>query len=274
MNKTTLRLLPLSSALRYYLRIWLLFGRLSFQISFVNRGTIIFFFFGKAIRYAMMLLLLWTISSAVSHVGSYSVAQLVIFFLVFQTIDTISQMIFRGVYEFGQKIKNGDFDFDLCKPINPLFRALLGTPDINDLFFIIPMLLLNLLIVATLPLQFSIGNLAMFGLLLINSFIIASAFHIIVLSLGILIVEIDNTIMAYRDITRLAQVPISLYPRLMQLALFIIPVGLMLTVPAEVLMDLKPSVGIIFTLCLGGIFLALSLLIWQTALKKYTSASS
>lgn len=268
----TLRLLQ---QLRRYLRIWLLFGRMSLQISFVNRGTIIFFFLGKGLRYGMMLLLLWTLSRGITQVGEYSLAQLTIFFLVFQSIDTLSQLIFRGVYEFGSQVKSGDFDFALCKPVNPLFRALLGTPDINDLLFVIPTLALNLYILSQLPIQFSAGNIFMFFFLLINSFIIASAFHIIVLALGILIVEIDNTIMMYRDVARLAQIPVSLYPRFIQFALFsLVPVGLMMTIPSQVLIGLTPTVAIPATILLGVCTLAASLLVWRKALQKYTSASS
>ncbi len=258
-----------------YTRIWLLFGRASLQIAFVNRGTIIFFFLGKFLRYAMMLLLLFTLSTAIEQIGPYSVPQLAIFFLVYQTIDTVSQMIFRGVYEFGEKIKSGDFDFDLCQPLNPLFRALFGRPDINDLLFVIPTLIINVVIAARLPIQFSIGNVNMFGLLLVNSFLISGAFHILVLALGILIVEIDNTVMIYRDFSRLAQIPVSLYPRLIQIGLFtVLPVGLMMTVPAEVVLGLPSTVGIITTLLLGIFSLSASILIWRVALKRYTSASS
>ena len=270
-----MKLLRVLSSLRRYLSIWLRFGRLSLQISFVNRGTIIFFFLGKGIRYAMMLILLWTLSKGISQVGPYSIAQLTVFFLVFQTVDTFSQMIFRGVYDFGSQVKSGDFDFDLCKPISPLFRALLGTPDINDLLFVIPTLILNLYIISRLPIQFSVGNIVMFFLLLINSFIIAAAFHIFVLASGILVVEIDNTIMLYRDISRLAQIPVSLYPTFMQFALFIIvPVGLMMTVPSQVLIGITPTVGILLTFILGGGTLLAALLAWRRALQKYTSASS
>jgi ABC-2 type transport system permease protein len=270
-----MRVIHFIHTIKRHLQIWLLFGRMSLQIAFVNRGTIVFFFVGKALRYGMTLLLLWTLASGISQVGPYSVAQITVFFLVFQTVDVVSQMIFRGVYEFGSQVKSGDFDFALCKPINPLFRALLGTPDVNDLLFVIPSLVINLFIVSQLPLVIGISNIALFLLLLINSFIIAAAFHILVLALGILIVEVDNTIMMYRDVTRLTQIPVSLYPRLIQFALFIvIPVGLMMTIPSEVLMGISPSVGILITFFLGGSTLAVSLFAWQKALQKYTSASS
>ena len=263
------------SSLARYLSIWLQFGRLALQISFVNRGTIIFFFFGKSIRYAMMLLLLWVLSTTITKVGPYPIAQLTVFMLVFQTVDSFAQLVFRGVYEFSSQVRSGDFDFALCKPINPLFRALLGTPDINDLLFSVPTLALNLYIVSRLPLEFALGNMGMFFLLLINSFMISAAFHIFVLSLAILIVDIDNTIMMYRDVARMAQIPVSLYPRALQIGLFtIVPVGLMMTVPVEVLLGLTPSVAVGLTILLGTATLSLSLFTWKKALQKYTSASS
>jgi len=40
-----------------------------------------------------------------------------------------AQLLFRDVYRFRPKVVSGDFDLILVKPINPLFRVLLGGAD-------------------------------------------------------------------------------------------------------------------------------------------------
>src|SRR5690606_14692655 len=112
-----------------------------------------------------------------------------------------------GVYEFGSKVKSGSLDFELTKPFSPLFRALLGSPDINDIALFIPMTALNIYIISQLGIEFSMGSILLFGLLFLNGFFIATAFHIFVLALGILTTEIENAIFLYRDVGKQGQFP-------------------------------------------------------------------
>jgi ABC-2 type transport system permease protein len=121
----------------------------------------------------------------------------------------------------------------------------------------------------------TILNFTFYILLLINAFLIATAFHIAVLALGILTTEIDNTIMLYRDITRMGTVPIDIYKEpLRGFLTFIIPVGVMMTFPAKALMGLLSAQMVIFSFLISGIFLWGSLRFWKYALKHYSSASS
>ena len=78
-----------------------------------------------------------------------------------------------------------------------------------------------------------------FIVLLINSLLISGAFHIFVLSLGVLTTSVDHLIMVYRDMTGLVRVPVDFYTQPLRfLITFIIPLGIMYTFPAQALMGL------------------------------------
>lgn len=259
---------------RYY-KIWLLFGKMSLQLSFVNRGTLLFFFIAKMVRYLSMLIVLFVLRNNITAIAQYTVDQMIVFFLVYQTVDSFAQIFFRGVYEFGEKIRTGNLDFDLLKPVHSLFRALLGNPDVNDVLFTIPTFLLNIFIISHLDLQIGMGNIGWFLFLFLNGLLLAAAFHICVLSLTVMVVEVDNIIWLYRDLSRLGQIPVSLHLEIVRwLLIFVIPVGVMMTVPAEALLGLQTSVQwfLIPVITLG--FVGVSLLAWRTALRRYTGASS
>lgn len=260
--------------LHLYLQVWLQFGKMSLQLSFVNSYTLFFFFIGKLLRYAMMLLVLVILRNNTQAVGSYSVDQMIVFFLVFQTVDVFTQMIFREVYEFSRLIRTGSFDYELLKPINPIFRALLGNPDFNDVIYAITTLFINFFIITQLDVQITAQSIFLFCLLIINSIIISASFHIIVLTLAIFVVEIDSAVWLYRDISRLGQIPLNLHFLPVRALLYLIPIGAMITVPAEVLLGLKPSLGVLLTFIIGFLSLGTTLLIWKKALAHYTSASS
>lgn len=261
--------------LRYYFKIWQAWGFKALQETFVNRGSNILFFIGKGVRLVMTLVVLLLIKQNITSFAGYTNDQLIVFFLVYQFIESISQAVFRGVYNFGRQVKNGEFDFDLLKPINPLFRALMGSPDINDVIFLIPSTAISIYILSTLDLTITVSSVIGFFLMLINSFLIVTALYIIVLSIAIFTTDIDGVIWMYRDLARLGQFPVSVYLELMRFALFfLIPIGFMITVPAEVLINSELSYGLGMAVAVGVVFFAFSLWLWRTALRNYTSASS
>lgn len=256
-----------------YWQIWRTLAVNAFQETFINRWTNALFFTGKAIRFAMSLLFLILLQKNLNGFAGYTTDQVIIFFLTYQFTDTIAQVFFRGVYTFSWKVKSGDLDFYLSKPLNPLFRILTGEPDIIDAFFLIPTTIISIWLVTTLHVAITPASLAAYFFLMVNSFLIAAAFHILVICLGVLTTEVDNAVMLYRDTNALSRFPIDIYREPLRTAMFlIVPVGLMNTIPAQVLINLTPSYAIIYTIAIGIGFFALSLFVWGESIKKYTSA--
>lgn len=232
-----------------------------------------FFLTGKILRFIFFFLFLFFILKGANTLAGYNANQAIFFFLVFNIVDVLSQFLFREVYRFRPMVVKGDFDFVLIKPINSLFRVLLGGADVID-FITIPPLIIVTIYVGSL-LHPSALNVVYFVLLLINAFLIATAFHIIVLSLAIITLEIDHMVMIYRDLTSLGRLPIDIYKQPLQGFLtYLIPVGIMITLPAKAIMGIVGPAGILTAFLVGIVAIFISLKFWNFALKKYTSASS
>jgi ABC-2 type transport system permease protein len=211
--------------------------------------------------------------SKTDTLAGYTLHQTLFFFLTFNLIDVIAQFLFREVYRFRPLIVSGSFDLVLIKPINALFRSLMGGADILDLF-IIPPLIFAVYYLGSL-LGPSAGQVILYIILIANGLVIATAFHIAVLSLGIITLEIDHTIMIYRDLTNLGRLPIDIYKQpLKGILTYLIPVGIMVTLPAKAMMGLVTPVGVAMSFALGFIMMMLTLRFWKLALRQYTSASS
>jgi ABC-2 type transport system permease protein len=199
--------------------------------------------------------------------------QTIFFFLTFNLIDVFAQFLFREVYRFRPLVVSGSFDLVLSKPISPLFRSLMGGADILDLITIPP--LIYGIIYIGLALSPTLLHTAFYLLLIINGFLIATAFHIAVLSLGIITLEIDHTIMIFRDLTSLGRFPVDIYKEpLRGVITYLIPVGIMVTLPAKALMGLVSPAGVLGSLILGFFSVIIALKFWNFALTKYSSASS
>jgi ABC-2 type transport system permease protein len=248
-------------------------SRNSFMSILVNKGVLTIFLIGKILRFLFFFGFLFFLLKGVGTLAGYTSNQIIFFFLTFNLIDVISQFLFREVYRFLDLVVKGNLDLVLTKPQNALFRVLLGGADVID-FLTIPPLIFAVYYVGTL-LQPNLSGTLFYLVAILNGFLIATAFHIAVLAFGIITFEIDHTIMIYRDLTNLGRYPVDIYKQPLQAILtYLIPVGVMVTLPVKVFLGIVSPTGILISFGIAILAIFLSLRFWNFALTKYTSASS
>lgn len=262
-------------SLKKYLFVWKMLAFTEFQHAFIHRGTNALFMLGKFMRLGMALTFLFVIKTTVKNFSGYTSDQMVVFYLTYQLVDVIGQAFYRGVYGFSEKVRSGEFDFTLMKPMSSLFQALVGKPDVNDAIFLFPILGLTMYMFSTLNIAITATTVFWYIALLLNSFLMVTALHIIVLIVGVLTTEVDGVIWMYRDLTALGRFPVTIYGEPLRFMLFfIVPTGMMMTIPAEILLGSQPTFSLAITFGVGLISFLVSLRLWNWSLRKYSSASS
>lgn len=260
--------------MKRYFKAWWLMTMNAFQSSFASRGGAVIFLLGKIIRFVFFFFLLVIVVNKTESLEGYTLNQVIFFFLTFNLVDVAAQFLFREVYRFRPLIVSGDFDLVLTKPIHPLVRSLLGGADVLDLVTLFP--LAGLLVYFAQKIgPISPGFILLYLALVINAFLIATAFHTAVLAFGVLTTAVDHTIMIYRDLTSMGKIPVDFYNQFIRaLITFVVPVGVMMTVPAKALMGLLSPQMAVYAFIIGGVLLWLSLKFWNFSLTRYSSASS
>ncbi len=259
--------------LMYYLKIWLKITKVSFLTVLSQRLGILIYLFGKLFRFGYLYLFIVFLLKGTQTLAGYTLDETLFFFFTFYFIDTFAQFLYREVYRFRPQVVSGGFDLTLSKPFSALFKSLASGADVMDLLFL-PFILFCLLNVGA-KLDPSVLEIFLWIILAINGFLISTAFHIFVLGLGILTLEIDHTIMIYRDVTALGRFPIDIYKEPLKGFLsFILPIGVMFSVPAKGFIGILSWQMILIAILMGCAFMFLSMKFWQYALKHYTSASS
>lgn len=260
--------------IKTYVHIWWVLTGHATQVAFASKAGAALFIAGKLLRFGFFLFFLIIILSRTRVVSGYSLWQMVLFYATFNLVDMISQFFLREVYRFRGYVLTGNFDYMLTKPLSPLLRSLFGGSDVLDL---IPLAAILLFIVY---ITFHLGGVtvlsAFFYLLLIgNAFLIALAFHICVLALGVLTTEVDNAVWIFREMTQLGRIPVEIYREPVSFVLtFVLPVAIMISFPAKVLMGALSFQWVLFAFVFSGIALFLSYQLWRYALRQYASASS
>lgn len=260
--------------MRKYIKIWWKMMINSAQIAFASRFGAVLFVFGKLMRFALFLLFIFLIEQRTKTVGGYTLWQMVFFFATFNIVDLVPQFFLREVYRFRSHVVSGEFDYILVKPISPLFRSLFGGSDVLDIVLLVIngcMLYISLQHIGSI----TIVGVILYCALLANALLLALSFHIMILGIGIMSTAVDNTLWMYRDLTRMGQIPITLYLEPVRgFITFIVPVGIMMTFPPQALLGILSGQAIGIAFGIGALFFIASLKFWNYSLKSYTSASS
>lgn len=260
--------------MKKHFSLWMAMMLMSLSFALQSRFGAIFFILAKIMRFSFFLLFLILLGSKTKVIGDYTIWQMILFFATFNLVDTLAQFFFREVYRFRNLIIRGYFDYILLMPKSPLFRSLFGGSDILDL----PLLFISVIFLFITSSH--IGSLNPLQILLYislvaNALLIATSFHIFVLALCVITTEIDSALFLYRDITQMGRIPVDIYHEpLRGFVTFVVPVGIMMTFPAKVLMGLLSPGGIVVSFSIGFIFFITSIAFWQLSLKRYASASS
>lgn len=248
---------------------------LAAQSQLLTNRSGILFITGKVVRFVLYFIFLYGVIKSANGLTGFSLDQAVLFFLIFSLVDTLAQFLFRGVYRFRSSVVSGSFDLDLLKPLPALFYPVFGWMDILDAITLVPFIGYMAYFIISHGLAVSLISLAGFILMIINSLLIAFAFHLFICSVCIITLSIDYLTWLYRDLTALGRFPTDIYPNKIRFILtFIVPVTVLMTIPAKALLGMVTGWSLFVYFAFGIVTVYLSLRFWQFALKKYSSASS
>lgn len=264
---------PLVINILRHLKIFWIISRNAISGSLFSRYGAVLFILGKILRIGTFFYFMFLLVSHTKGFLGYTSTQAVFFYMTFNLIDFGSQFLFRDVYRFRSRVLNGELDGYFIKPLNSLLRSLLGGIDILDFLVLIPVITIVLWLIPKIWVGPAFA--VLYVLLVFNSFLIATAFHILALGLGITTKQVDHMVFIYRDLTSMGRIPVDAYRYPINVMLTtIVPIGVMMTVPAKALMGLASPLGIISSFAIGFISFYLSLRYWRYAVTKYSSASS
>lgn len=259
--------------LKRHFKILKVLAKNSFMVVLANKRLLLVFLSGKLIKFVFYLLFIYFLLSNTSDLVGYSRDEVILFFLTFNLIDILAQFLYREVYRFRPMLISGSFDLILAKPVNALFRILFGGIDVID-FITIPPLIAAIIWVGA-SFDPTLLQVFFYMLLVLNGLIIATAFHIAVIALGIITLEIDYTLWIYRDVTELGKFPIEIYAEPLRSVLtYLIPVGVMIAYPVKSFLGVLSIQSMFIAILVSGLAVLVSVNFWKYALRFYTSASS
>ena len=233
--------------------------------------------FADGSLFLIQLLTFETIYSQVDSIGGWDRGQMIIFVGTFSIINALNMVIyFFGVVNIPEKIRNGDLDQYLTKPVNPLLRLTFENVDIGS----IPLVILSILIVcygvsvSGIQVSFALGlGYTAFVLLMT---LLWYDMELILRTIPFIVISANGIIQLIEAMLELNfKVPGILYKGVFKLIFyFILPYGIMATIPTQVITRSISTPGICISVFTVFVFTAFAMWFWRFGLTKYKSASS
>lgn len=208
-------------------------------------------------------------------IGDWNVYQMRVFLGLLFIIDAFYMIIIHeNIENMSEKVRKGDLDLLLAKPINSQFMISLqkaNTAIIGNLVLGSSWLIYSL---AGLP-DFNYLRLLWLILLIPCSLIVIYSMRFTFAATAVIFTRSENLQFLWWQVYRIGMRPDSMYvPWIKWIILTVIPVGVIVSIPARALLNPPNYLYLLWPLLLVPLLLYATHRFWNFALKFYSSASS
>lgn len=256
--------------------LWLLI-KFKFSRMMMYRADFFAVFVDDGILFGVQLLAFDAIYSQVDGIGGWNRGQMIIFIGTFSIINALNMLIYVfGMIDIPGKIKRGDLDQYLTKPVNPLFRLTFENINIGSS----PLVVMGVLIVCygvsiagvSVSFPLALG----YTVLVLLMTLLWYDMELILRSVSFLVVSANGLMRIEDQLFELNfKVPGVLHKGFLKILFyFLLPYGIMSTIPTQFLTRTIAPLGIISSVLTVAVFTAFALWFWTFGLTRYKSASS
>jgi len=259
-----------------YLKLWLAFFRNTLSRDMEFKFDFILDLFIDAIYYGSLFFYFNVIFSIHTTFKEFGKEEIIIFLILLYLVDSLYNFFLGGnTFAINEKVKSGDLDFILIKPVNPQFFLsfrYVNTPmliSISILTFILIRLVsqydANVEILQYLLCIISI----LFGIIIFYSFEFMIACFVFWFR------NFSYAGWLSGELIKYSRKPDSIYKPYFRRILFsFFPMAMIVSVPARMLLFETDYSLLLIQFIVAITFLSISILIWHRGLKIYESASS
>jgi ABC-2 type transport system permease protein len=263
--------------MRRNLRLILLLIKYKFSRMMAFRVSFFGAFLSDGALFLIQLLTFETLYSQVDSIGGWSRGQMILFVGTFSMINALNMVIyFFGILDLPGKIRRGDLDQYLTKPMNPLLRLTFESVNPGSL----PLIIMSVLIIChgvnVAGIQVSFGLGLGYAALVLLMTLLWYDMELILRTIPFLVISADGILgLEEQMLTLNFKAPGVLYKGIFKLIFyFLLPYGIMSTVPTQFITQSIDAGGLWIAVATALFFTWFALWFWRFGLRRYQSASS
>lgn len=234
-------------------------------------------FFVDGTLFLVQLMVFQAIYSNVERIGTWGRGEMIIFIGTFSLINALNMVIFFfGIISIPDKVRTGDFDLYVTKPVNPLLRITFEQVNPGS----IPLIFMSVGIIAfgvkTGGFSLHLGNVVGYVFMIIIMTILWYDLEVLIRITSFYVISTAN-ISKIEEIglDLCMKIPGVVFKGVYKLLFYVIlPYGIISTIPTQTLTGTITLWGMLYGIGIVGVFTIFTLYLWKISLKHYNSASS
>lgn len=234
-------------------------------------------FFIDSTFFLVQILAFEAIYSHVDRIRGWGHGEIIIFVGTFSLIDALNMIIyFFGVLSIPEKIRTGEMDLYLTKPVSPLLRITFEKVNPGS----VPLLLFSACVIAYGVKEggagVSLAGMAKYGIMVLLMTLLYYDMELILRSFSFFMLSVDNLMKIENTAVELClKIPGTAFQGIYKVIFYcILPYGLIATLPAQALTGMLSVQGMLFGIGITGIFTVLAQKLWKHGIHHYESAGS
>lgn len=259
-----------------YLKLWLQFLKISWMADFEYRFNFVVRIFGEFMWYTAQISVFEVLYTHTQSLYGWDINAVRVFMGTLFLVDGIYMVFFsENLDHLSSLVRKGDLDLYLVKPINSQFMISLRKVASANLVNCALVSLYLLWALSRLSQTVSFGQATMFAIMAACGVVLFYCTRLLFGMLVFVLHEAGNVQFVWYNLYRLGTRPDILYPRYLRLIIMTaIPVGLIASVPARILVEGPDFKLLLWSVSVAILFFIVTALCWQRALRNYASASS
>lgn len=210
-----------------------------------------------------------------SSIGGWSFNQALILLGVFMVAENfIEGVLYANLNRIPELVRSGSLDLVLVRPIDS--QILLSVHSTNLWSFLTGVLGIGVIVYGAVASgSLSLLKLLGFSLAMLAGLVILYSVWLMLVTTAFWLIKVDNVGELFQAFFTAGRFPLGVYPQWLRVTLIaVVPVALIVTIPAGVLGGALPLVMVLANMTVAALLLALSRWLWQRGLRRYGSASS
>lgn len=261
---------------RKYAGLLVSFFRASAVADLEYRLNIAMKIFTDILWYVTQLSVFEVLFKHTTNISGWTIETMRVFMAVLFVVDAFWMLIFHeNLDRFSDKVRRGDLDMMLAKPINAQFMMSvqkMSTAYLVNIVFTFGWLIYTLM---QLPGGFEWPRLFTLLVTVPCSLAVAYGLRFMFSATALIFARAENIVYIWYQLYRLAMRPDTVYPPwLRYMVLTALPVGFIASIPAQLVLGLQTTTFLLYALIAAVVVLWISTRYWRFALRFYSSASS
>jgi ABC-2 type transport system permease protein len=259
------------------LKIMYMLMKMKLQRNMAYRLSFFGVCFADGSLFLMQILMFSAIYSQVESIGGWNKYHMLLFIGTFSLLNAVNMALyFFGVISIPYKIKSGELDLYITKPVNTLFHLSFENTDIGSVPLVLASTGIVIYAAAGMDIRVTVLKVIGYIFLVLIMQVLYYDMEVIIRTIPFFVIQ-STSIERFEEglLSLCMRIPGILFKGAFKVLFYLVlPYGIMATVPTQFFSGMLSPAGFIYSVAVVVVFTAFTLAFWKFGLKNYKSTGS